>query len=119
MKNLLFVVTALFIISSCNVEKKDAVVSQSPDGNVKVSVSGKRESPLTGWNINIVAEGKGLKGNISFEFFGSDLNDKTVQFVWEGNEKCTITFLQKDDTKRVFLFTPNSAEAMWTDLSEK
>ena len=119
MKNLLFALAALFILSSCNEEKKDAVVSQSPNGNIKISISGKRDSPLSGWNTNLIAEGKGLKGNISFEFFGSDLNDKTILFAWEGNEKCTITFLQKDDTKRIFLFTPNSTEAMWTDLTEK
>lgn len=120
MKNVLLLLVTLFLISSCNEEKKNAVVSQSPNGSIKISISGNRDGPFSPWVTDLVANGgEGLKGNISFEFYGTDLSDKTIQFAWEGNDKCTITFLERDNTKRIFQFTPNSTQAMWTDLSEK
>lgn len=119
MQKFILLVISVMLLSSCNEEKKDAVVSQSPNGEIKISISGKRDASVSPWVTDIKAEGKGLKGNISFEFYGSDLSPETISFVWEGNDKCTLTFLQKDDTKRVFEFTPNSMDGMWKDVSEK
>lgn len=119
MKNFLIISTLLLLFTSCGEEKKDAVVSQSPNGNITLKVSGKRESALSAWNTNLVATGKGLEGNINFEFYGKDLNDETVKFEWEGDSKCTIRFIQRDDTERVFEFTPGAGAVMWRDVSKK
>lgn len=119
MKKIAFLLISLLIFSSCSEERKDAVVSKSPDGNLTLTISGKRENFISPWITNMVAKGKALNGNVSFEFYGKDLNDKTIQFVWDGNEKCTITFIQRDGTTRIFEFIPNSTERMWRDLSPK
>ena len=119
MKNVFLLLITIAMLTACSEEKKDAVVSKSPNGNIILSVSGKRESSISGWKTELKAEGSGLKGNILFEFFAKELTEKTIQFAWEGNEKCTVTFLQKDDTKRIYEFTPNSMEHMWLDVSPK
>jgi hypothetical protein len=119
MKKIYPLVISLLLLSNCTEEKKEALVSKSPDGNTELHVSGKRENFLTAWNVELLAKGKDLKGNINFEFFGKDLSDEYITFAWQGNDKCTVAFTQKDGSKRVFEFTPNSTEQMWKDLSEK
>ncbi|MBL0310779.1 MAG: hypothetical protein IPP77_14230 [Bacteroidetes bacterium] len=119
MKSTTFILLFSLLLASCAEERNDAVKSQSPDGHITLTVSAKRESAFSPWSTNLVAQGEGLKGNISFEFYAKDINDETVKFEWEGSETCTVTFMQQDDTKRVFEFTPNSSLGMWKDLTEK
>src|ERR1043165_9984304 len=106
-------VLTLFMLSACSEEKKDAVHSRSPDGAIELSVSGKRESPVSPWVTRVSAKGVNLNGHILFEFYGSELSEKTIQFRWEGNEKCTGTFTERDGTLRIFEFTPQGAEMLW------
>lgn len=119
MKKLFLAAIVLFTIASCSEEVKDAVSSTSPNKKITITVSAKREMPLSPWQTEVVAAGIGLKGNISFEFYAKEVSDKTVSFVWDKDKTCTITFHQQDDTKRIFLFTPNSTETLWTDMTPK
>lgn len=119
MKNTIIISILILFLASCSEERKDAVKSQSPDGRITLTVSASRESALSPWKTDLVATGTGLKGNITFEFYGKDVTAETVKFEWSGNEQCLITFIQQDDTKRVFEFTPGSNAGMWMDLTEK
>lgn len=118
MKNLFLLFIATLMLSSCKQEKKE-LTSTSPNGSIKITVTGTRENMLAPWLTNTVAEGSGLLGNVQFEYYGSDISDKTIQFAWEGDEKCTITFTEKDDKKRIWEFTPEGKNVMWKDLSPK
>lgn len=118
MKVISIAVIISFMLSSCN-EKKASVESTSPDNRIKLTVNGVKSDFLSPWTINLIAQGKGLKGNVSFDFFGGDLSDKTISFVWDKEDNCTITFTQKDNTQRVFLFTPDNVDAMWKDATPK
>ncbi len=119
MKQILLLTSMLFLLTSCKQEEREIVLGKSPNEAISLYVTGKRDSPVSPWITNLVAEGSGLKGNISFEYYGSDISNEHITAVWEGNEKCTITFKEKDGSTRIFELTPNNNTAMWRDLSKK
>lgn len=118
MKNLFVLCTILFLIG-CNFKKEGAVSSQSPDGAVSVSITATRDNGFDPFNVEMKAEGSGMKGNVNIEVFAAEISSSTVTFLWEDNDKCTITFVQKDDTKRIFELTPHSSVQVWKDISPK
>jgi len=119
MKKVLPFLLVLYLLSGCNEEKSAPVVSTSPNGHIKITITGKRENSLSPWSLQMLAEAKGLKGNVNIDFYGSEVSDKTISFVWEKDQSCTITLTEKDKTQRIFQFIPNGADAMWKDLSPK
>ena len=118
MKNI-FVPYVILFLCGCNAKKEGSVSSQSPDGAVTVSITAARDNGFDPFNVEMEAEGSGIKGNVTIEVFANEISSNTVNFLWEDNDKCTITFLQKDDTKRIFELTPYSSIQVWKDISPK
>ena len=102
-KHLLPILTLLILIllSSCGGGPLETLTSSSPDGSKTVEISGTRKSPLDDIQVTIKVTAPNGNDVISLWFAGAELSDKTCNVEWEDDENGTITFTQRDDTKRV------------------
>lgn len=102
MKNIVYVFLLAVLISACG-KTKASLENISPDGNVKINISGERFSSLESWKVTMkVKAGKLKEDQLAFEIYASDINNETVIIKWSDNSHCTIIFKQSDDSERNF-----------------
>lgn len=102
MKNIticLLVVLCTVFLLSCGSTTKD-IISESADKSCQVKISGSRMTSLDPFKVEIVATGNGLSNTLMAEIMSSDLTSENVSISWSDNSNCTITFTERDGTKK-------------------
>ncbi|MCW5908338.1 MAG: hypothetical protein KIS94_10785 [Chitinophagales bacterium] len=95
----------LFIsaLTGCGGKTSALLEKEFKEGKVKLTVSGNRSTSVEAWRVDLSVKAYNFKeGKLSFEIYAADLNDETVSFLWEDDNNCKITFIQRDGVKRTF-----------------
>ena len=105
-KNILIVVCAVLVFSSCTQHPSSASLSsKSPDGKTAITIDGKKPGSLDPFTVVLsIKTGEVDQGSLQFEITASELTDSNVKFKWADSQNCRITFVQTDGGERVFAY---------------
>jgi hypothetical protein len=115
---ILWGITSMFLFVSCASEKSEVLIFTSQDKNLIVYVSGEKPNIVDPWNVNITLDIFGKKITKGIECYSRKLDNSTVLCDWNDQGSCVLTFVQQDDTKRVFLIEGNEDMYSFRDISD-
>ncbi|MCB9231255.1 MAG: hypothetical protein H6581_06315 [Bacteroidia bacterium] len=104
MKNSLLLPALLFLslaLFSCMAGDIDSIHTVSPQGNREITISGSKTFKLDPIMVTCLVKTEKGEKDFSFEFVAADLNAETVEIEWRDNDKCFLTFKQKDGGKKI------------------
>jgi hypothetical protein len=98
-------ILALWALCACG-NTSTMIENESPLHHTRITVKGSRTFTLDAWQVELKVEVTGFKADqLAFEVNAPALNDENVLFDWVDEEHCLITFVQSDDSKRIFHLT--------------
>jgi hypothetical protein len=107
------ILTILFLLTSCHQPKVATVTKTSSDGKTKVTIVGKKETPLDPFHVTLtVKSGDIPEGSLIFEIAASDLTDDNVRFDWSDPQHAIITITQTDDDKKIFKLSVSDTQVI-------
>lgn len=109
---------SMFMFASCASEKSEVLIFPSQDKNLIVYVSGEKPNIVDPWDVNITLDVFGKKITKGIEYYSRKLDSSTVFCDWNDQGSCVLTFIQQDDTKRVFLIEGNEEMYSFRDISD-
>lgn len=91
------------LLTGCGGKTSALLEKEFKEGKVKITISGNRSTSVEAWRVDLSVKAYNFKeGKLSFEIYAADLNDENVTFLWEDDNNCKITFIQRDGVKRIF-----------------
>ena len=117
-KFILYGVISILTLGSCASEKSEVLTFTSQDKNLIVYVSGQKPNLVDPWNVNITLDIFGKKVTKGIEYYSRKLDSSTVLCEWNDQGSCVLTFMQQDDTKRVFLIEGTEDMYSFRDISD-
>ena len=93
---LCFALGAIVLFSSCSEEVTNPVVSVSEDGQMTITIVGKRYNSFDPYMLTITAVLDGEEYPAKVEAQIDALTDDIVKFDWKGNRNCNIYITQRD-----------------------
>jgi len=97
------IITIVFIsqliLMSCEKKTSQALVSQSPDQKLEISIQAERYTSLDPWMVSITLNQINPKeriATVSQEIMASKIDTENVSFNWVDNSSCQLTFTQTD-----------------------
>lgn len=108
MKQILISFLASLALYSCTGKKEMSIYSSSPDGSLSIFISGTKPNLVDPITVRFGLKGMDLSEAPSTEIYASDLNEKTVNFEWETNQRCLIRFKQQDGKHKSFVMDVDS-----------
>ena len=106
------------MLTSCASEKSEMLTFASQDKNLIVYVSGEKPNLVDPWNVNITLDVFGKKVTKGIEYYSRNLDRSTVLCDWNDQGSCVLTFMQQDNTKRVFLIEGTEDMYSFRDISD-
>lgn len=114
-----FILLGIFsMLTSCASEKSEMLTFASQDKNLIVYVSGEKPNLVDPWNVNITLDVFGKKVTKGIEYYSRKLDRSTVLCDWNDQGSCVLTFMQQDNTKRVFLIEGTEDMYSFRDISD-
>ncbi len=114
-----FILLGIFsMLTSCASEKSEMLTFASQDKNLIVYVSGEKPNLVDPWNVNITLDVFGKKVTKGIEYYSRNLDRSTVLCDWNDQGSCVLTFMQQDNTKRVFLIEGTEDMYSFRDISD-
>jgi hypothetical protein len=108
MKQLFISFMVSLALVACTGKKEINLYSSSPDGSLSIFVSGIKPNLVDPFTIRFGLRGMELSEVPSSEINLTDLNEKTVNFEWETNQRCLIRFKQQNGNFRSFILDVDS-----------
>ena len=104
MKNTYFLLfIGLLALGSCGGKTKASLVKVSTNGQVSITIEGKRAASIESWKVDLKVKAYNFKeGKLAFEIYAADLNDETITISWKDEHHAEIYFKQQDNTSRKF-----------------
>ncbi len=96
---LCLILTTLFI-SSCGENTTKELISNSSNNVNQLKVSGNRVMSVDPFKTSIIINGYEQSDTLMTEIYARNFTEENVKFNWSGNDQCTLTFIQQDDTER-------------------
>ena len=96
---LFFPLFLILLITSCE-SKKAELKSQSPDGNVLITVSGSKSS-MEPWDLTIEIKNGDESKKMQTELYADELNGSNVLFSWTDDRTCALTLIHQDGESRL------------------
>ncbi|GAL87453.1 hypothetical protein MYP_4683 [Sporocytophaga myxococcoides] len=85
-----------------------SIYSSSPDGSLSIFISGIKPNLVDPFTVRFGLKGMEFSEAPSAEIYATDLNEKTVNFEWETNQRCLIRFKQQDGKLKSFVMDVDS-----------
>lgn len=101
MKNitLLLSLVILSLLSSCKSEESEIITSKSEDGELVITVQGKRSTSLDPFHVDVTVAIHGKTIESFIEVYADSITEEGVHFNWSGNRRCIVSFDQRDNTQ--------------------
>jgi hypothetical protein len=105
----IFILFLIMTFAACGSKTSTEMSSKSPEGQTIISINGNKPSFGDPWNAVIKIKTSSDQKELVTEIFASELNSENVKFIWEANDRCRVTFIQQDDTKKNLLVEADSS----------
>ena len=114
-KNVLWIISALFLFVSCQKEKfLENRIFQ--DGKCEIKITGEKDTKFSSWNVAVYVKAHGFEdGSLHFEIFNDQLKDN-ITYNWTSPNEAIILFNQTDGVPRKFLLKSSSQELYLGEL---
>lgn len=101
MKKITFILSLAIIalLSSCKSEESEPITSQSQDGEMIITVQGKRSTSLDPFHVEVIVDIHDKKIESFIEVYADEITKENVHFNWSDNRHCVVSFDQRDNTQ--------------------
>ena len=97
--SLILSLVIISLLSSCKSEVTETITSQSQDGEMVITVQGKRSTSLDPFHVDVVVEIHDKKIESFIEVYADEITKENVHFNWSDNRHCVVSIDQRDDTQ--------------------
>ncbi len=97
--SLILSLVLISLLSSCKNEVSETITSQSQDGEMVITVQGKRSTSLDPYHVDVIVEIHDKKIESFTEVYADKITKENVHFNWSDNRHCVVSIDQRDGTQ--------------------